>query len=44
MYPGLKEKGIIKTVFTQINAVLGNSPLGPYLKKFLPESPAEKLD
>lgn len=41
MYPGLKEKGIIKLVFTQINAVLG-----PYIKKIRPDksAPAEKAD
>lgn len=41
MYPGLKEKGIIKLVFNQINAVVG-----PYLKKIRPEkaAPAEKAD
>lgn len=41
MYPGLKEKGIIKKVFSQINAVVG-----PYLKKIRPDksAPAEKAD
>ncbi|KAG5682979.1 hypothetical protein PVAND_012293 [Polypedilum vanderplanki] len=41
LYPGLKEKGIIKMVFDQINAVAG-----PYLKKIRPEkAPAsEKTD
>jgi hypothetical protein len=40
MYPGLKEKGIIKLVFDQIKAVVG-----PYLKKIRPDkSAAEKTD
>lgn len=41
MYPGLKEKGIVKLVFNQINTVVG-----PYLKKVRPEktTPAEKSD
>lgn len=41
MYPGLKEKGIIKLVLGQINAVIG-----PYLKKIRPEKsgPTEKAD
>lgn len=41
MYPGLKEKGIVKLVFDKINAVIG-----PYLKKFRPEksAPVEKAD
>jgi hypothetical protein len=41
MYPGLKEKGIVKLVFDKINAILG-----PYLKKIRPEksAPAEKAD
>lgn len=41
MYPGLKEKGIIKLVLNQINAVIG-----PYLKKIRPDksAPAEKAD
>lgn len=40
MYPGLKEKGVIKLVFDQIKAVIG-----PYLKKIRPEkAAAEKSD
>lgn len=40
LYPGLKEKGIVKLVFDQINAVIG-----PYLKKIRPEkSASEKSD
>jgi hypothetical protein len=40
MYPGLKEKGIVKMVFDQIKAVIG-----PYLKKIRPDkAAAEKSD
>jgi hypothetical protein len=40
LYPGLKEKGIVKLVFDHINAVIG-----PYLKKIRPEKAAsEKTD
>lgn len=40
MYPGLKEKGIVKLVFDKLNAVVG-----PYLKKIRPEkAAAEKSD
>jgi hypothetical protein len=42
MYPGLKEKGIVKLVFDKINCVVG-----PYLKKIRPEkaaTSAEKTD
>ena len=40
MYPGLKEKGIVKLVFEKFNAIVG-----PYLKKIRPEKAvAEKSD
>jgi ADP-ribosylation factor-like protein 6-interacting protein 1 len=40
MYPGLKEKGIVKMVFDQIKTVVG-----PYLKKIRPDkATAEKSD
>ncbi|XP_070495507.1 ADP-ribosylation factor-like protein 6-interacting protein 1 isoform X1 [Chironomus tepperi] len=40
MYPGLKEKGIVKLVLDQIKAVVG-----PYLKKIRPDKAAsEKTD
>jgi hypothetical protein len=40
LYPGLKEKGIVKLVLDQIKAVIG-----PYLKKIKPDkSAAEKSD
>lgn len=41
MYPGLKEKGIVKLVFSHVEKVLG-----PYLKKIRPEkaAPVEKAD
>jgi hypothetical protein len=38
MYPGLKEKGIVKLVFDKVDGVLG-----PYLKKIRPEK-SEKSD
>lgn len=40
LYPGLKEKGIVKQVTDKISAVLG-----PYVKKFRPDKSApEKSD
>lgn len=40
MYPGLKEKGIVKLIFEKFNAIVG-----PYLKKIRPEkAAAEKSD